>query len=134
MLTTSAHWEGYLQELLWSVTTPTEHVHGFESAVYSAVATIDTGVVWSAGHNYPFGELGCIAKVHFQGSSQLTAAQLAAAVDGVPASYGRLTGICSALSKLCRPASAAPAAAQQHEMSEAEKALQVFCNPLFGQV
>lgn len=78
-----------------------------------------------AGEQYPYGQLQCQARVHLQGMTKLTAAELEEAVSKVAADHGRLTSVCHTLSLLTKPASADKA-------EKTEKELHVFCNPLFG--
>ena len=81
-----------------------------------------------AGARYPYGQLQSQARVHFQGMTTLTAAEVVEAVGKVPAQYGRLTNICRALGTLTKLACA------DGKPEKSEKELQVFCNPLFGSV
>jgi len=81
-----------------------------------------------AGARYPYGQLQSQARVHFQGMTTLTAAEVEEAVGKVPAEYGRLTNICRALGTLTK------LACTDGNPEKSEKELQVFCNPLFGSV
>ena len=89
----------------------------------------------SAGEGYPFGGLQPQARVHFQGSTQLTAEHICSTIDAVPSAPMRLTSICTALSKLvgsyAAPAPSAGGAAGSSQPSE-PPAPSIFCNPLFG--
>lgn len=85
-------------------------------------------LAYIAGAQYPYGQLQSQARVHFQGMTTLTAAEVVEAVGKVPAEYGRLTNICRALGTLTN------IACTDGETEKSEKELQVFCNPLFGSV
>jgi hypothetical protein len=80
------------------------------------------------GAQYPYGQLRFQARIHFQGMTTLTAAEVVEAVGKVPAEYGRLTNICRALGALTK------IACTDGKPDKSEKELQVFCNPLFGSV
>ncbi|DBB09035.1 TPA: hypothetical protein ACH3X3_007660 [Trebouxia sp. C0006] len=126
--------EGLVQELdslrldcpaLSSVTAHNRHV----SLVFLGLeAEVKFSVQIDIGAQYPYGQLRFQARIHFQGMTTLTAAEVVEAVGKVPAEYRRLTNICRALGALTK------IACTDGKPDKSEKELQVFCNPLFGSV